>query len=258
MFQLKSNNLKDFPFQDAYKLSDKDLEGWAKDTVHLSSFNSWMLPQMLAYFGTFKCTKLEDGTYDSKALLADNIGQDPWSIGLWAVVTKMNRSALVKAQNTPAFTRYSALVPLILAGIKNAQNIPYSKWSRDFLVHVMGKRLYEAATTVPPKLTIARILELRKDGLTTKTGKNAGESKEAKSSWTLSGLKHTEWGELPAYGLTMAGQVWVAHPDLRCSDMILDPSDWENIPDALVSTTVVNRLPASAVKYADPVGVTPW
>lgn len=258
MFILKSNNIKDFPFEEAATLGSKELESWADETVHLTAHNSWMLPQIHGYFGNFTVTKNADGLYDSKALLATNIGSDPWGSGLWRCVTQLKRSSLVKSQNTPAGARYSALVPIILSGIKEAQGIPYSKWSKDFLVHVMGSSLHLAATAEVPTTTRSRTLAIRQQGLTQVSGKTPGASKSPLSTWTLKGIKDTEWGHLPPYTLTMLAQIWVAHPSLRTSNMILDPNDWDSMPPVLIEEDAL-ITPKSSQKYASTKGAdTPW
>lgn len=248
MFILKNNDIKSFPFQEAATLNKSDLESWATDNVHLNAYNSWMLPQLLGYFGTFKYTRNSDGMYDTMSLLRDNIDKnDPWSMGVWRVITKLKRSSLVKAQITS--TRYSTLVPLILAGLKESCGIPYSKWSSEGLELVLGSELHEAATAKVPAISRGRLLELRDEGLTTKSGKTIGTKKKVTSTWSLTGLGHTELAGVPKLTVTMLAQIWVAHPTLRNSLMILDPSDWDNMPEPLIPGELLD-VPVTTMKYA--------
>jgi hypothetical protein len=146
------------------------------------------------------------------------------------------------------YARYSALVPLILSALKDGQGIKYSSWSREGLAHIMGAQLFEAATAIPPTVHKARAIELRTIGLTVKSGKTAGTVQKATSCWTLTGMQNTEWHEMPKHTLTMLAQIWVADPSLRHSNMILDPTDWDHMPEPLLDTEVLT----SSTKYAKP------
>lgn len=255
MFILKSNDLKDFPFDEAPKLSG-DLENWAAE-VHLPAFNSWMLPQIVAYYGSYSCSQLEDGTYCPLSLLRDNIGINKWAVGLWRVITQLKRGSLVKTQSVGDYTKYSALVPIILYGIRQTKGIKYSQWNDKGLRSVMGDTLYEAATAEVPTLSRNRLLEIRQQGLTTMTGKTAGTVKKATSTWALTGIMGTELGTMPKLTNTMLTQIWVAHPQLRDSAMILDPTNWDNMPEPLVETEVLAQEPKKA-KAVEEAGDLPW
>lgn len=235
------NDIHSWPFQECASITEApQLEEWAMQHG-LTQFNTWMLPQILAYFGQFRVRTRDDNKLDAQALLADNIRGNDWAIGLWRICTKLKRSSLVKTQIHENFSEYSALVPLILAGIKKYQNKPYSSWSTSGLEYVVDRGLYEAMMCEPPQLPLDRVLELRAQGLMTKSGPNAGQIKKSTSTWTLTGLKHTEWGELPQLAVTMLAQIWVAHPSIRNSAMILDPQNWDAMPEPLIDTQVVKR-----------------
>jgi hypothetical protein len=80
-----------------------------------------------------------------------------------------------------------------------------------------------------------RLLEIQKQGLTTKSGKTAGSMKPARSTWSLTGIQDTELGQLPKLTQTILTQCWLAHPELRTPYMILDLENWDNLPKPLVS-----------------------
>lgn len=239
MLTFKKNELKEIPFQECAKLDKDDLELWAKDSC-IAVFGSWVLPQMLAYFATLKVTKTPEGLYDPKALMQNNFSGNDWALGLWKVCTKLKRSALVKTQTNPLFSEYSALTPLILAGFKKFHNIPYEMWDKDGIQYTMDESLYLAATYVPPELDRDTILNIRKQGLTYKSGNNIGTQKNPLSTWKLTGIIHTELGMAPPLATTMLSQIWVAHPSLRSRYMILDPTNWDNMPEPLLDVTVVS------------------
>lgn len=256
MFILKSNQIEKFPFHEAADLSPSELEEWALSRSVLS-YNSWMLPQILFHYGAWAVTKLDDSTYCPKELIRSNLGSDAWELGLWRVVNKLKRSSLVKSQINPQFSEYSALVPLILAGLKKYQGIKYSQWSLEGLDYVVDPKLYEAmAYTDYPDLSNDELMFIRTQGLTTKSGPNAGSVKKSTSSWCLTGVKDTALGKAPALVGTMLTQIWVAHPSIRHPNMILDPKDWDNMPTPLVASevfkTTVKSTTASDLPWARP------
>lgn len=236
MFICTKNDIANFPFHEFNET--QDIEKTAKD-FRLPDFNSWMMPQLMALFGGFKLFKDEEGKYDPIPILKHNIGTDPHMLGIWKVCTKLKRSSIIKTQISPLMSRYSALVPLIMAGIKEYQKVNYSEYSRTGLQHLMGDNLFEAATCTPPALTKERMLEIREVGLTVKSGPNAGEVKKAISTWSLTGVQSTELNGMPKLAMTMLSQVWVADPSIRSEYMILDPSDWDVMPEPLVHVEVL-------------------
>lgn len=238
----RSSDIKDFPFQDYCGLNETEMEELA-EKHNLKVYNSWMLPQMVAFFGSFKVShSLGSELYDPKLLGRDNIGTDPWRVGIWRVATKLRRSALVKAQNNAQYAGYSALVPLVLAGIKKFQNVNYMQWNREGLEHMVDKGLFEAMTCIlPENLSTTEIIEAREIGLQIKSGARAGESHNPLSAWKLSGVKNTALAGLPALATTMLAQIWVAHPSLRSKYMVLDPRDWDKMPQPLIGSEVVHN-----------------
>ena len=236
-FTIRRNDIKEFPFSECARLNNSDLELWANEHS-ISSYNSWMLPQFLAYFNTFKLKKDEvTDQYNAKQLFLDNISGNDWALGIWRICTKLKRSVLVKGQNNPTFSSYSTLVPLILSAFKKYRNIGYEQWDKYGIEHLMNADLYEAVTfPYNGSLTSSRLLELREMGLTTKTGLKAGAVKKATSCWCLTGLQNTEVKDYPKLTMTILAQIWVAHPSLRNNLMILDPINWDNIPEPLIPT----------------------
>ena len=242
-------NITDFPFQDYCELNDTELSDLAAKH-NLRLHNSWMLPQIVAYYGTFEVYKTDSGTLDPRAIAKHNIGKHSWNIGLWRVVNRLRRSALVRVQNTPQSASYSALVPLILSGLKCYKNVPYSAWGREGLEILVDPQLHEAMTfEVDDNITREEILEARELGLTVKSGSNAGTVQAPTSVWKLKGLRGTALDSYPPLVSTMLTQIWVAHPSLRSQYMILDPRNWDHMPDPLISTEVITP-PTTTTKPA--------
>lgn len=260
MLTLKSNNIKDFPFEQYAQLNDSQLEDLAK-THFLTAYNSWMLPQIAAHYGNWELV-YNYGKVDSQATAKKNM-QTPWDIGLWKVCTKLKRGSLVKSQINPEFASYSALVPLILMGAKKFQGVKYSSWDIQANTLLVDKNLREAMFWQPDEthldhenmvadelcfgLGSERLLQLRDIGLTVKSGPKKGSKQSPTSAWCLRGMQGTELEKAPKLVGTMLTQIWVAHPSIRTEYMVLDPSDWDCMPAPLVSTEIfkVEKMPAT-------------
>lgn len=274
----KSHDIKDFPFQEYAKLNDSQLEDKAK-THYLTAHNSWMLPQIAAHYGNWNLVISENGRVDPNATAKKNITTD-WDLGLWRVCTKLKRGSLVKAQINPEFASYSALVPLILMGAKKYQGVDYSHWDITHKSQLIDKNLLEAMCWRPETeageegelhsglasfgLRKERLLELRHIGLTVKQGKDSGTTKTPTSAWCLRGMQNTELADVPKLVGTMLTQIWVAHPSLRTEYMILDPQNWDTMPEPLISTDIFEKrdIFSQSVPEVDPTGyiapVMPW
>lgn len=250
MLKLTSNTIEDFPFQDYAKLNDSQLEDLAK-THFLTSYNSWMLPQIAAYYGTWSLV-YKNKLIDPTATAKKNIVSD-WDVGLWRVVCRLKRGSLVKSQINPEFASYSALVPIILMGIKKYQGVDYSQWDLTETCPLVDKNLLEAMLWQPDEshlesdllpneicygLGSERLLELREIGLTVKSGPRSGTVQNPTSAWCLRGMQNTELAKAPKLVGTMLTQIWVAHPSLRTEYMILDPNNWDWMPPPLVAGAI--------------------
>lgn len=250
MFKLKSNNITDFPFELYARCNDSQLEDLAK-THHLTTYNSWMLPQIAAYYGNWRLVR-KDNLVDAIATARENIVTD-YDIGLWRVVTKLKRGSLVKSQVNPEFASYSALVPLILMGIKKFQGVKYSHWNILENCPLIDSNLLQAMLWQPDEshlemdllpneiaygLGSTRLLELRETGLTIKSGLRMGTQQSPTSAWCLRGMQNTELAKAPKLVGTMLTQIWVANPSLRTEYMVLEPNNWDLMPDPLVAGTI--------------------
>lgn len=241
--KLTKQELSYFPFSDYANVGLSELEDVAKEHG-LTNYASWLVPQMLGFFGKMKTFKNDEGDYEALPFLEHNIGTDPFKQGLWKVAARLKRGQLIKGQNTSTGAQYSALVPLILAALKRDQKINYSEWTQKSIPLLVDSLLADAMLVPPddiPTLTNERIMELRVKGLTTMSGASAGEIVGPTKKWSLTGIKDTELGHLPTHAVTMICQTWVAHPSLRTSLMVLDPNDWDGMPEPLVDTMVLEE-----------------
>lgn len=248
---VKKNDLTSIPFEKlgfAARANPKDTkeltESFAKK-FSLSLRHSWIMPQMVARFGSWK-----NYDYDPRATVKHNT-EDDFSRGLY-LASMLTRSAIV-GETLYKSASYNSLVPLILYGFKLYQNIPYSKWSKDSLDIIVNSELCEAMLFDPKTCyinenqTVADLskedwLTIRDKGLIVKSGKLMGQSKSPISTANLFGLSDLEdcdLSEVPKFARIMYAQIWCAHPANRNSNMILDPSDWDNVPEALVDSEVM-------------------
>lgn len=246
-FLLKRADLSSIPFEECADLiTPETLEAWAVEH-NLKLYEPWLLPQLVAYFGQMRL-RVSDipfdeayGSIDPKQFWLENIKDNPRHIGMWRIATRLPRSMLVAAQlKSP---NYSALVPLIMSGFKKYRGVPYSSWAKEGLEHVMGQELYKAATAEIPDISKEELILIRDKGLTYKSGKQVGVAKKPTSCWSLTGISSTVIGNLPKLTQTMLTQIWVAHPTLRTDLMILDPRDWDTMPQPLLSTEVIVDVP---------------
>lgn len=244
---IKKQDIKTLPLQEIAHLDILEVANWCESNK-LSHFSSWLLPQMLAHFGNWTLAKSVEGPWDVLATLKANITDD-WSRGLWKL-TRIKRSLLVPKQIAQA--EYGSFTPLILAGIKKLQGIKYESWrGLDKLELILEPELLAAVQFDSYDfcgLGSSRLLELRAQGLVTQSGAAKGKVKSAESTWALAGLQGTELDGLPKWTQTMVTQCWLAHPKHRSQYMILDPQDWDRMPDPLISSEIF-------VKPQEPVAV---
>lgn len=236
---LKKQDIQYLPFAELSAYNDIKEFDKALQAFHLSRYDSWMLPQILAFWGQCKVVRNKQGLVDPLAFLKANVGSDQFRVGLWRASALINRGSLVTKQSDPKLSRYGGLTPLILAGVKEHQGVNYSEWDSVGLEYVVGDKLHKAMTYSPPDLSRDRLLEIRDIGLTTKSGKTEGEKKKATSVWALTGLGPTELADAPTFATTMLCQTWIAHPSLRHKYMVLDPVNWDNIPEPLIDTDIL-------------------
>ena len=253
MKKLRVQHIDEFDF--AEYAETQDLEALA-ERDGLTNLNTWMLPQILAHYGSWRLVKNDAGQVLPQETAKLNI-LSPWHMGLWRVVTRLKRGSLVKLQGSAIGVNYSALVPIILAGAKRFQNVPYSRWQLTPDSKLVHQELLEAMFAVCPDLGSDRLLEIREQGLTIKSGAKAGSVQKATSKWTLTGIQDTELHGLPKLAVTMLTQIWVANPSLRTELMILDPKNWDRMPKPLVDSEIFHPQQVQQ-PLADRVVDLPW
>lgn len=239
MLQLRKLQLEELPLKQIATMTETELEDWAAKNA-LNRLGSWLLPQLVAHFGSWRLI-LVDGHIDVKQTLKHNCEPSLEAQACWRL-SRIARTLLVTKQI--AIPEYAVLTPLILAGFKRMQGISYESWrGLENLEYVLEPRLLEAVnrTDIPDLCSLGseRLLEIRQQGLTQRSGAKAGQLKPAESTWSLTGISDTELGHLPKLTQTILTQIWLAHPTHRNALMILDPNNWDRMPEPLITTNVL-------------------
>ena len=219
--------------QDIYTL---DVEHWAElpqeeflvqvEGANLHNYSSWLLPQLVAHFGRWK---LYSSGRETVAKNTHNLLDK-----VFYRLTRVRRSSLIKNQTQQP--EYGQLTPLILLGLRQAHGYSYEQFRElDGLGWLLEPLLYEALVEhEPPNLTTERLLAIRTQGLVYRTGPKAGTSRNPESTWQLYSIADTELGDQTKLLQSMLCQIWLAHPKHRRASMILDPHDWDVMPQPLV------------------------
>lgn len=248
---IAKQDIEHYPFEEFAEAPLDQLESVA-ERQKIQQYNSWMLPQMLARFGRFRPQWAGD-KIDAVATLQHNLGSDPKLRGMYLAATKLPRGKLVARQNSTQGSHYGALVPLVMAGLKKYQAIPYTQWHRDGIKYVADKNLAQAMLVdIVPVLPTHRLLEIREIGLVAKSGRTEGQAKSPTATWALTGIGDTELGHLPKLAVTMLTQIWLAHPSLRNPYMVLDPVNWDHMPEPLVTQDIF-KAPVAVPVTSKPV-----
>jgi hypothetical protein len=231
------NTIESLPLHEAARFNDPlELDTWC-DEQQLR-YKPWFLPQALANIGRWRVHMENNQVLVGETLKQNLISE--WHLGLWRVLARAQRGRLVQKQNQPESAQYSQLVPLILAALKRDQNILYNQWPREELGKVIHQPLWDCIIWADSQeggacrnLGSLELVEIREQGLTTRTGKSAGRQKDPLGTWSLTGLQGTPLHGAPRLISTMLTQIWVAHPRLRVGYMILDPWDLDRVPQSL-------------------------
>ena len=233
------NKLKSFPFHTLSSSIAKDkelLNQW------LSKYkpNSMILAHIIAYIATKTEFTYVDSKIDSKSYIRDNFVHDDWHAGLYRFLMVEPRGLIVTGtQYTSEYRSYSALVPLIMSAHKVMNDIPYSSWSKDGLRVIVNPQLADAMLDTPEtSFSKEELISFRNEGLVILTGNKQGEMRSPKTTHKLYGLSDPYFRTFSPLAQVMLTQIWVAHPDNRTNLMVLDPNDWDVMPEPLETSEV--------------------
>lgn len=202
---------------------------------------SWFGPQMMAYFGTWKAIKVED-KYCPEATFKHNVVDAQDYFGLGSVLLAKSKRAEFFRDAPKGNQQYkspiNSLVPIVLAGFKRYQNIPYMEWDLTKLSAFENPDICSLVGCQMPELTSSEILGLRNTALTAKSGPRAGKADNPATSANLYHLTGTSIAHLPKLAKYIVLQTWCAHPQNRDKYAIVDLQNWDNVPEPLTGTDV--------------------
>jgi len=229
---IQKQQLNSLDIADWSELSDEDFSSRV-ESANLTNYSSWLLPQLVAHFGNWQraATGLETVV---------NNCQTKHQRSLYRL-TRVRRSLLIKNQTKQP--EYGQLTPLILLGFRRNQNFSYESW-RNYsdLAWLVEPDLLEAMLSPQPNITVARILEIREQGLTYRSGTYVGRQRNPFSTWQLYGIQDTEFGDLPKLQQAQLAQIWLAHPKHRRETMVLTSANWDEMPPPIISDELFEPL----------------
>lgn len=216
---------------------------------------------MLLKFSEIPTFALANGKLSGVALFRA-IRSSPQLSGLLVIATHSQRGTFIKGQTDVKHRNYCALVPLVLSAFKKHHNVPYSSWESSELANLVEPKLLEAMQLKElPDVTKEETLEIREIALTPKTGAKMGIMAPPSTTYRIWPPKGSAIGKLPDLAQHMMLQTWCAHPQNRTNMMILNPVDWDDMPEELVGSRVIRSFKASDLHQPETSGdVTdsPW
>lgn len=217
---------------------------------------TWLPHQLLAYFGSWKAVSDDTGKYSAPLTWDANTRQrgDYYALGsgLLATSTRTNFFKDAPKGNQQYKSVINPLVPIILAGFKKYQGIKYSDWNLVGLETLLDPELAKLVGVTVPEIAHSDIIALRNTAVTDKLGARAGIPNNPATCTKLNHLGDTALGHLPKLAKYMVLQTWAAHPSNRNEYAILDPNDWDRIPEPLISKDIFLHKPPQAVQKVYP------
>jgi len=243
--------LSDTIIQDC-KLTAKSavVELWAQKNA-IPQKLSWLPHQLLAYFGTW--TAVKDGDKYSALLTWDantraRADYRALGSGLLATSARTNFFKDAPKGNQQYKSIVNPMVPIILAGFKKYQGINYGQWHLEGLETLLDPELAKLVGVTVPEIAHSDIIALRNTAITDKTGPRAGIPNNPATCTKLNHLGDTALGHLPKLAKYMVLQTWACHPSNRHEYMILDPNNWDSLPDPLVSKDIfLHQTPKTTI-----------
>lgn len=206
----------------------------------LKKHAKWLLPQLLSTLASDVALVYKDDQIDIKRLVTDQVRPSPTLTGMWLLCRHPTRSTFLDKQTVGDNKYYCSLVPLFMAAFKKYKNVPYSKWNRADISGVVEPQLATCMlTTEVPKIKVEELLRIRDESLTPKSGAKAGIKGNPSTTYSVYPPAGTEYASMPMLLRIMLFQTWCAHPSNRNEYMILDPLDWDNTPEELITTDPV-------------------
>lgn len=205
----------------------------------LSASADWFWGQAIAKFAMLPLAKNPNGLYSAKSLVVDHIRNDSVLKALLILAKYPKRSSLVDKQTEAKVRSYCSLVPLVMSAFKKINGIGYTAWDPAEISGIVEPNLV-AAMLLPslPEVSKDEVIEIRELALTPKTGKSAGIMRSPLTTYSLYIPADSSLYSLPTLAKIMMCQTWCAHPNNRTNLMVLNPLEWDDMPEPLIETNV--------------------
>lgn len=200
---------------------------------------------------------LIDGFRFRKDILALNATDGPgtWE-GILAVLQHSKYSYALKSISAVPANEISYFVPIVLRAKKLHWEIPYMHWNPASLYGLVSPKLADSMLMRRELIDLPPFSpeELRAEaiaGLTTRSGVSPGKAKSASATYDLNRCALTlRYGKATSNFIAMMyAQTWLAHPANRTPYTVVDPIDWDNIPEPIWTDEVlVKRKPRPKAK----------
>lgn len=222
---------------------------------------TWLPQQMMAYFGGWEAV-LVDGVYSPMLTARRNTQERKDLHALGALLfARAKRGDIFKGASKGSQQYKSPinpLVPIVLAGFKRYQGIPYEAWNKSELNSIVDDGIVRLIGCKMPSLLVGEVLELRTKALTPATGPRAGKCSNPATTAALYHLQETALGHLPKLAKHMVLQTWAAHPENRDKYAILDLENWDKVPDPLVDLDLFQPQPQPRQRILETPVDVPW
>jgi hypothetical protein len=222
------------------------------DKVNIATAQSWLPQQLLAHFGDWKAVKNDSNKYDPLLTYEANCTSDEFNKGSLIFAISTSRADIIRSE-IRGFQQYKSainpLVPIILAGFKRSQNIQYMQWDKNGLERLVDNDLYQAMNCTPVEISNNELIEIRTNATRVLSGARKGKLENPVSCVRITGTPTTPLAHVPKLAKYMLMQTWCAHPTNRTPLGIYDPTDWDNVPPALVPSEVFEQVEEPAQNF---------
>lgn len=205
----------------------EQIEQFAKD-YRLKVRAEWVFPQLLAKFATLPLVKNESGKYSGAALFREIRSRGDWLSGAYLLTMHDSRGPFIDGQTSSKYRNYSALVPLIMSAFKKMHNIKYSEWDPKEISSITHPSLAKA-------MLFKDVPQLSNDEALAERIAAIGDNNPL-TTYRMYPKGKSQLIGLPKLVQFMVCQTWCAHPSNRTEYMILNPLDWDSMPEPLIDT----------------------
>lgn len=134
-----------------------------------------------------------------------------------------------------------------MSAFKKYNNIPYSAWDPAEIYGITEPNLAKIMTTKDlPEVTAEEVLEIRQASLLYRSGEKIGTQRNPVTTYTLYTPSGTPLSSVHMLLRIMYCQTWCAHPSVRTEYMILDPNNWDKMPEPLIEGEIFQTVPENS------------